>query len=96
MGVVADVILTVAMVAAAAGAVAELQLGICNIGPVAYRTAVIVVGLGFLPLGRGELYHPWSGGMGGGFVASSALQLHPPGKGQEVAHICAEEQEVVQ
>ena len=40
MLVIADVVLAVAMIAAALGAIAELQLGIGNIRPAAYGTFV--------------------------------------------------------
>ena len=73
MGVVADVVLTIAMVAVAAGAVAELQLRIGNIGSAAYGAAVAVIGLlGCLP----ELHHPGTG------RAVGLLSLYPPGEGK--------------
>ena len=43
MGVIGDVILAIAMVAAAAGAVAEFQLRIGHIRPAADRAFVVVV-----------------------------------------------------
>ena len=44
MGVVADVVFAVAEVAVALGAVAELQLGIRNIGATADGTAMVIRG----------------------------------------------------
>lgn len=79
VGVIADVILTVAVVATAAGAVTELQLGIGNIGSSAHGAAVGVVVLAFLPLGRCELHHPGTVGLGLCVFVLSALQFDPPG-----------------
>ena len=88
MGVVADVVFAVAVVAAAAGAVAELQLRVGLVGTAADGTLVGVVGL----LGR-------LGAELDGFMVDSRLcfrlALDPPGGGQQIQHILSEEEEVV-
>jgi len=62
VGMVVDVVFTVAVVAVAAGAVTELQLRIGNICPSADGAAVIVVGLRLAEGDRsGALYLFWAG-----------------------------------
>ena len=93
MGVVVDVVLAVAVVAVALGAVAELQLRIGNIGAAADGAAVMVgsLGLGFLPGVEGD-----GTGFGLGLMeAAGPPGLYPPGQGDKIGNILAEEQEVV-
>ena len=102
MGVVTDMILAVAMVAAALGAVAELQLGICYIGTAA-DTAFM--GIGCLNRGRGSCVGASAGELNGacplfaGIFALITLKqpggIGPPGHRKDIFDICAKEQEIV-
>ena len=99
MGVVIDVVLAVAMVTLAPGAVAEFQLRIGHIRAAADGAFVGVGGFGrchrcLVGTGVGE-------GDGFGFLRflgsspEEAPGVHPPGHGEYIGHILAEEQEVV-
>lgn len=83
MGVIADVIFAVAVVAVAPGAIAELQLGVRYIGPSTHCAAVGIVPVStvILMLGGSEVYHSGTGGLRIGVFALAAPQLCPPGKG---------------
>ena len=87
MGVVVDVVLAVAVVAVAPGAVAELQL---RVGAVSAPADGAFVGIVLLDLGLAE---------GDGFVGCGVgglfLELPLPAPGQDIDHILAEEQKVV-
>lgn len=96
MRVVADMILTVAMIAFALGAVPEFQLRVGYIRSAADIAAVGVIGLWggvsrFIG-GGGELNHLGAGG--GGFFEQPP-EIDPPGRGDHIQHIAAEEQEIV-
>jgi len=94
---IGDVVGTIAVVATAAGAVAELQLRVGHIGPAAYGAAM---GVGrfrsrhgsFVGAGRGERN---CAGFLCGLVPEQATEIGFPGHGDDIAHILAEEQEVV-
>ena len=87
MGVVVDVVLAVAVVAVAPGAVAELQL---RVGAVSAPADGAFVGIVLLDLGLAE---------GDGFVGCGVdglfLELPLPAPGQDIDHILSKEQEVV-
>ena len=98
MAVIVDVILTIAVVALTPGAVAEFQLRVTHIRPPADGTLV----------GVGSLDRSGAGFIGACVkVNDLGLFLHrrlfaqqpcgvgPPGHGNHVQHILAEEQEVV-
>ena len=86
MTVVTDVILTVAVVAVAAGAVTELQFRIGYIGASADGAAVVIIGL----LGSG-FFKRHRTGTGRSFAAYSGGD-----KGEQVQHIFSCENQVVQ
>lgn len=102
MGMVADMILTIAIVAVTPGAIAELQLRVGNIGPAADGAAVVVGGFG---LGNGGLVRAGGGeGDHGGRLLGFGWALLPPeqpggidspGYGEDIHHILAEEKEIV-
>lgn len=99
MGVVADMVFTVAIVAVTAGAVPEFQLRVGYIGSSANGTAVIVWGFGSSDRGGVGT----GGREGNGFAGSVALFLPEqpgevglPADGEDVHYILAEEEEIVQ
>ena len=99
MAVVIDMILAVAMVAFAPGAVAEFQLRIRYIGTAADGTFVGVrrLGLGHRCLVRTGI---GEGDRFGLLLLGRALPeeppgIHPPGHGEYIDHILAEKQEIV-
>ena len=101
MGMVADVVLAVAVVAIAPGTVAELQFGVGYICPAANGAAVGVGGLRSCGLrgvgtcfGEGDHFGFFMAGWGG-FLSDQALGVCLPGKRDNVQKILAKEQEVV-
>lgn len=97
MGVIVDMVLTVAEVTAAAGAIAEFQLWVTHIRPSADRAAVGVgcFGCSVLSLvgaGKGD-------GAGlfclGRLFAQQPACVDPPGQGDHIDHILAHKQEIV-
>ena len=94
MSMIADMILTVAVVSVAAGAIAEFQLWIRYIGSAADGTAMGVGLLGsrpFCPLRWGEGNRPCPNLLG----LASSMDLCPPSQRQQIADILAEEKQVV-
>ena len=95
---------TVTMVAVAPGAVAKLQLRMIHIGFAADGTAMGVGSLGLcngclIGAGIGEGDHFCFLGCGGGgglTLFKQATGIDPPGQGNHIQHIFAEEQEVIQ
>ncbi len=100
MGMIADVILTVAVVAVAAGAIAEFQFRIGDIRATANRADMVIGRLGFC---RRRLIRT-GGGEGDGFVLGGFLLFFPeqagavdtPRQRYHIQYILAEEQEIVQ
>lgn len=89
MGVVIDVILAVAEVAVATGAVAELQLGIGHIGATAYGTAVQIGGLSFfLALVKGDC-------SGGPLLPGSAMSAGADRLRQQIQYILTGKQQEI-
>ena len=89
MGMIADVILTVAEIAVAAGAVAEFQLRIGGIGSAADCAAVGVVAFSLgLTAGEGD-----RAGLPGRHVFRPTLSL--PGIGNQIPYIPSKENKVV-
>ena len=90
MGMVVDMLLTIAVVAVAATTVAELQVRVGDIRSAADGTPV--------GIGNGDL-DVWllrrKGNRAGFFGSALSAPLYPPGQGNDVHHILAEEQEVV-
>ena len=94
MHVIADMVLAVAVVTVAPGAVAEFQIRMADIGSAADSTAVVVIGfLGCLLGIHMELDDLVSLGLGR--FAEFLLHLDAPASGQEIQHIHSKEQEVV-
>ena len=94
MGMIVDVILTVAVVSIAAGAVAELQLRISYIGSAADSAAMGVDLLGsrpFCPIGWGEGDRPCTNRFG----LAASVDLCPPRKRQQIGDVFAEEEQIV-
>ena len=98
---IADVLLTVAVVAVAPGAVPELQIRVGEIGFAAYRAAVGVWGFGFC---SGCLIRACIEGdylrllfCTSGLFASAQhpAEIGPPGNGHYIQHIGPEKQEIV-
>lgn len=104
MLVVADMVFAVAVVAIAAGAIAEFQLRMGNVRPAAEGAAVVIGGLGsghrgLIRPGRGEGNDRGALGLGGGLLRLFLKQpscVDPPAYREYVHHIFAEEQEIVQ
>ena len=99
MGMMVDVILTVAVVAVAAGAVTEFQIRVRNIGAAANCAAVGIrrfrLGSGsFIGAGAVEVYGALSLG-GRAFLFEKPGEIDLPGKGDHIDHIFAEEQEII-
>ena len=101
MGMVADMILAIAVVAAAAGAIAELQIGIAYIGAATDSALVSVRGLrsgnGCLVrtgIGEGDYLGPLLLGCIA-LLPEQPTGIGPPGHGHNVQYILAEEQEIV-
>ena len=102
MGVISDMILAVAVVTLAPGAIPELQIRMAHIRPAADGAAVIVIGVHF-DLVRANLFrfdlklhHIGSAcGSGLGGLAPSA-EFASPGLRQQIDNILSEEEEVVQ
>ena len=100
MGVVADVIFTVAVIAITPGAVPEFQIRMGNVGSAADRAAM---GVGSLGLGSGGLIRTCVEGDGFVLLAAGSISgplgsssgIDPPGLGQYIGNIAAEEQEIV-
>ena len=98
MGVIADVIFTVAVISAATGAVAEFQIRMGHIGSSADGTPV---GVGRLGSGGGSLVGTGIEADHLGLILACLLlfeqtgEVDPPGSGDHIQHILAEEQEVV-
>ena len=102
MGMVADVIFAIAVVAIAAGTVAEFQIGVGYVGPSADRAAVGVWCLGcsdtcLIGTGIGELDDfCFLAAAGFGLtLAEKPAGIGTPGHGNYVQHILTEEQEIV-
>ena len=100
MHVIGNMVFAVAVVALAPGAVAEFKLREFGIGSAADGAAVGVGGAGpgrsgfAVRSGEGDNLRTVTGLCR---VASVLpLQLDPPGKGEQIAHIRAEEQEVIE
>ena len=99
MSMIADMILAVAMVAIAPGAVPEFQVRVRHISPAADGT---FVGIGGFDRGGGGLVGAGAGEgdylrAGFGFALSSEepLGIEPPADGEDIQHILAKEQEVI-
>ena len=100
MGVVADVIFAVAMIAAAAGAVTELQFRMTCIGATTDGT---FVGIGCLRLHcmllicsrAGERNNLRTLGRALVILVEQPANFQTPGHGNHIQHICAKEQEIV-
>ena len=99
MGVIADVILAVAEVAAALGAISEFQLGICGIRPAAHGAAVGIRRCAFLRatvegdgtgLRTGRLF-----GRGMGYCFGRSFLIFP-NAGNNIQTILAKKQQVIQ
>ena len=99
MDVVVNMVGAVAVVAVALGAVAELHLGVAEVGLAAHSTLVEVLGLG-LGLGVVEVDHlgPGTGALVGVLVLLLAhLALGPaPPVGELAANVRREEEQVVE
>ena len=99
MGVIADVILAVADVAAALGAISEFQLGICGIRPAAHDTAMGIRRCAFLcaPV-KGDGTGLLTGFLFGRSMAHrfGTVSLIFPNAGNNIQTILAEEQHVIQ
>lgn len=95
MHVVVDVILTVAIVSLAAGAIAKLQIGIVGVGPAA-DGAFVMIGLG--ARGRGVARSPVGVGLllFGRLAEAELLHRRAVYRRQHVADVLAEKQEIVQ
>ena len=93
MGMIADMVAAVAIIAITPGAVTELQLGIRHIGSAADSTAV---GIGFFgnflpfPLTATKANYFWLWG------SFSSLSLHSPGGRKQIQNILTKEQKVIQ
>ena len=101
MAMVVDMILAVAVVTAAAGAVTKFQIRIAHIGAAADDTSVGIGCLGFCGgcfvracVGEGDDLGLFLTGAVGLFPEEAA-GIGTPGTGEHVQHIWAEEQEVV-
>ena len=99
MGMVADMILTVAVVAVTAGAIPEFQIRVGDICSAAYGAAVMVGRCGFC---GGSLIGTCTVKINGlllignfRFPFKKSGKIDLPGYWNYVAHILAEEQEVV-
>ena len=98
MAVIGDMLFTIAMVALAPGAVPELKLGIADIGAAADRALVGVgrldgSGAGFVRTG---IEADDLGLLGrGGLFLKQPPGVDPPGPGNHIQHILAEEQQIV-
>ena len=97
---VADVIFTIAVVSVAAGAVTELQIGMGNVCPAADGAAVIVGDFGCCGgclTGAGIEGDGLAGLSAGSILCTACIAagVDPPGLGQHIQHILAEEQEVI-
>ena len=104
MGMIVDMILAVAMIAPAPGAIAELQFRITNIGAAADGAFVMIrrfnlCGAGFIGTGIGE-----RNGAGTAlgllrcivlFLSEQATCVGPPGQREHILDIGTEEQEIV-
>ena len=102
MGMITDMILTVAVVTAAAGAVAEFQFRIACVGATTDGTLVGVVCMlsgrcGFLCGGVGEGYHLGTVLLifGCFLLLARLLQFDEPGTGKHIQYIFTKEQDVV-
>ena len=100
MGVIADVILAVAVIAAAAGAVTELKLRIGYIRSAAYGAFVKIVDFWrrfFDLMGncRGKLNDSSLSTGRGGFLAEYFFRFDSPGEGDNIQNVLSEEQEVI-
>ena len=99
VGVIADVILAVADVAAALGAISEFQLGICGIRPAAHDTAMGIRLCAFL---RAPVKGNGTGLLTGRLFGRSMVHrfgtvyLIFPSAGNNIQTILAEEQHVIQ
>ena len=96
MGMVADMILAVAMVAVAPGAITELQIRMAHIGTAA-DGAFMIISLLLGSASAGEL-----DGLSGRLLGRISLRLlflsgslHPPGQRQHILDVSAKEQEIV-
>ncbi len=100
MAVISDMVLTVAVIPIALGAVAELQVRVGEIRPAAYGAAV---GVGSLGGGDSGLVGPGSGegdnlgALAGGplLLSEQPPEVRPPGDGDHIDNVLAEEQEIV-
>ena len=93
MGMVVDMVLTVAAVTGAAGTIAELQFRIAHIGTAADLTAVIIVSLmhrsGFPGFRSPELNHL------GLLLRCFFIRPQPPGHGEQIQHILTGENHII-
>lgn len=101
VGVVADVFFTVAVVAVAPGAVAELQFWVGYIRPATNGAAMGIGGVGRcsfggigLCLGEGDHFGFFLAGCRG-FLSEQALCVCLPGQRDDIQKILAEEQEII-
>ena len=97
---VADVILTVAVITAAAGTVTELKVGVADIGSAANSTPMGVRGFGCSGgclIGTGIEGNCFMLGVGCSIPCpfGSAAGIDSPGLGQHIQHIRTKEQEIV-
>ena len=103
MSVVGNVILAVAVVALTPGTIAEFQIGEFGIGTTADGAAVGIGGLGLgncclIGTGGGEGNYfglLLFGGDGLFALTHQTIEIGPPGQGNYIDHILAEEQEVI-
>ena len=97
MTVIADMVFAIAIIAFAAGTVAEFQFGIADIRPAAHGTAVGVGGLGgcFCGLVGTGIKPDDLGLLLGRLFPEEPAGIGTPGHGNHIQNILAEEQEVV-
>ena len=99
MGMIGNVIHAVAVVTAAAGAIAEFQIGIGHIGAAAYGTFMRVGGFRLRngrPVGPGSREGYRAGfGLTGGLFPEQSPGIDPPADRQDVDYILANEEEIV-
>ena len=88
MGVIGNVIFAVAEIAVAAGTIPELQVRILGIRTAANGAAVVVGGRSFL---LGLAAHRDRSG----FLFDLGGSFDPPGKGKQIEHIFAKENEII-
>ena len=96
MGVIGNMVFTVAIITIAPGTVAKFQFRIGNIRAAADRAPVEVGGFGSrggVTVGKGD--HLWSRFLGGLVFPEQAASIDPPAEGDYIHHALSEEQKVV-